>query len=162
MRKFLLTLAVLCGTVSAWADVDSSIKGKGVAGVGDAVTTLNTDTWYLLYNHGRNCYVSEETIDVKMRATNNFASFPFKADTKAGYMFKLESAGTEGHYYIKSGNGLYFTINQGSSNISETPVAYTIGQIEENSNHFYAPYFPWIASNKPFKYPIANSLPIAA
>ena len=137
MRKFLLTLAVLCGTVSAWAEVDSSIKGKGVAGVGDAVTTLNTDTWYLLYNHGRNCYVSEETTDVKMRATNNFASFPFKADTKAGYMFKLESAGTEGHYYIKSGNGLYFTINQGSSNISETPVAYTIGQIEENSNHFY-------------------------
>ncbi len=131
-----LIFALLAIVGYANAAVDSSITGKTVESVGTAATTIETGTWYLLYNQARGCYVSEETNSILMRATGNFTA-PVSTDEKAGYMFQFVTTGTDNQYYIKSGNGLYFTINNGSSTVSTEPVAYTIAQIGDNAGHFY-------------------------
>lgn len=137
MKKFtFLIIALLAIAGYAKAEVDASIATKKVTAVGEATTTIDTNAWYLLYNQGRDCYVSEETDVFRMRRTSNFAA-PVAAADKAGYLFQFESTGNDNEYYIKSGNGLYFTITQGGSGVSTTPVAYTIAQIGDNAGHFY-------------------------
>lgn len=137
MKKFtFLIIALLAIAGYAKAEVDASIATKKVTAVGAATTTIDTNAWYLLYNQGRGCYVSEETTSFRMRLTSNFVT-PVAAVEKAGYLFQFESTGNDNEYYIKSGNGLYFTINHGGSGVSTEPVAYTIAQIGDNAGHFY-------------------------
>lgn len=137
MKKFtFLIIALLAIAGYAKAEVDASIATKKVTAVGAATETIDTNAWYLLYNQARTCYVSEETYDFRMRLTSNFVA-PVAAADKAGYLFQFESTGNDNEYYIKSGNGLYFTISDGSSEVSTEPVAYTIAQIGDNAGHFY-------------------------
>ena len=137
MKKFtFLIIALLAIAGYAKAEVDASIATKKVTEVGAATTTIDTNAWYLLYNQKRGCYVSEETNAFMMRVTSNFEA-PVAAADKAGYLYQFESTGNDNEYYIKSGNGLYFMINDGSSTVSTEPVAYTIAQIGDNAGHFY-------------------------
>ena len=137
MKKFtFLIIALLAIAGYAKAEVDASIATKKVTAVGAATTTIDTNAWYLLYNQKRGCYVSEETTEFRMRVTSNFEA-PVAAADKAGYLYQFESTGNANEYFIKSGNGLYFKIIDGSSTVSTEPVAYTIAQIGDNAGHFY-------------------------
>ncbi|MBQ8257246.1 MAG: discoidin domain-containing protein [Bacteroidaceae bacterium] len=140
MKKFtflIVALLTMIGNVNA--EVDPSLAGKMVSGKGDAATTIDTNAWYLLYNCGRRLYVSEETTSFRMRATSNFETpiYSDEIEGKAGYMFQFVATANENEYYIKSGNGLYFTLTHGDSNVSSDPVAYVIAQIGDNAGHFY-------------------------
>ena len=136
MKRFTSLMLMLLVAVTTFAAVDEGLQNKKVSAVGEAATSIDTDTWYLLYNCGRGLYVSEETNSFRMRATSNFTTDEI-AVNEAGYLFKFEATGNPNEYYIKSGNGLYFTISQGNSAVSNTPVAYTVAQIGDNAGHFY-------------------------
>ena len=114
----------------------NEFENKMIASIGAAATSIEAEQWYVLYNQARGCYVSEETTSFRMRDTGNLI-VNNDATEKAGYLFQFEATGNENEYYIMSGNGLYFSITQGSSNVSTTPVAYTIAQIGDNAGHFY-------------------------
>ena len=136
MRKFTSFMLMLLCAVTTWAGVDSDLASKKITSIGAAATSIEADQWYVLYVQKRGCYVSEETTEYRMRVTSNLVA-PVSAEKKAGYLFQFEATGNANEYYIKSGNGLYFTINQGSSTVSAEPVAYTIAQIGDNAGHFY-------------------------
>ena len=114
----------------------NEFENKMIASIGAAATSIEAEQWYVLYNQARGCYVSEETTSFMMRNTGNL-TLANDATEKAGYLFQFEATGNENEYYIMSGNGLYFSINQGGSTVSTTPVAYTIAQIGDNAGHFY-------------------------
>ena len=56
MRKFLLTLAVLCGTVSAWAQW----SGKKISTIKTTPATMLADGYYVIYNNGRGTFLNTE------------------------------------------------------------------------------------------------------
>lgn len=131
MRKnftFLFALfLVIAGTVRA--EVAADLAGKYFS-VADPATTLQTDTWYLLKNQGRNAYISEQTTVLKMKSTAELADVN-DAEANAGLLFKFSNGTAEGMYNIVSGNGKYFTIANSSSAVSATAVDYIVGNVAE-------------------------------
>ena len=117
-------------------EANKDFENKMIASIGAAATSIEATQWYILYNQARGCYVSEEGTDFRMRSTSNL-TVNADATEKAGYLFRFEATGNTNEYYIKSGNGLHFAINQGSSTVSTEPVAYIIAQIGDNAGHFY-------------------------
>lgn len=126
-----MMLCVFVGT--AWAEVSSELEGK-YAVIGEAANEVVVDQWYVLFSHGRNSCVSEETDAFKMRPLPGSGV----AKDFAGKLFKITQAAEAGQYYIQSGNGLYFDFTaNNTSSVSETAVAYNIKTIGENAGHFY-------------------------
>ena len=115
MRKLLLTLAVLCGTVSAWA---------GVYKPGTRITTpeagkkyfISVATWFgsgctnLLYNNGGTLAKS----DLLPNAMVNNES----------YLFSVEEVGENNTYYIKNSEGKY--LQSGDLASTETKTGITV------------------------------------
>ena len=125
-----MLLCMFVGT--AWAEVNPELSGK-YAAIGEAATEVVADQWYVLFSHGRNSCVSEETNAFKMRQLPASGA----AENMAGKLFKITAA-ESGKYYIQSGNGLYFDFkDNNTSSVSEIPVAYNINTIGENAGHFY-------------------------
>lgn len=131
MRKnftFLFALfLVIAGTVRA--EVAADLAGKYFS-VADPTTTLQTDTWYLLKNQGRNAYISEQTTELRMKSAAELADVN-DAEANAGLLFKFSNGTAEGMYNIVSGNGKYFTIANSSSAVSATAVDYIVGNVAE-------------------------------
>ncbi len=137
MRKITLFLLSLLFTMTAFAEVNSDLKGKKISAVGEPATTIVDGGWYILNNVGRNNIVSEETSGMKMRATNDVKPEDI-ASTKAGYLFKFTKASDGEHWNIVSGNGKFFTLGWNSSAISDVPVNFTIGnQSKDVASVFY-------------------------
>lgn len=115
MRKFLLTLAVLCGTVSAWAEIYKP---------GSRTTTLEAGkkyfisvaTWYgsgctnLLYNNGGTLAKSDLLPNVMV---NN-----------ESYLFTVEEVDENNTYYIKNSEGKY--LQSGDLASTETKTGITV------------------------------------
>ena len=114
MKKLLLMLTVLCGTVSAWAQTEK-------------VTTINPEKWYQLkctasddvHGNGANVWLSD-----------NGTAFAGKSATAT--FFTFESA-DGGKYYIKSNvSGKYVGASGTAVVQEETPAtAWTVGTINE-------------------------------
>ena len=121
-----MSLFLAVGTM--WADVNAELTSKYVI-VGDDATELTVGTWYALYNHGRGCYVSQETDAFRMR--NAAIEKGTAAEDVAGKLFKLTAAETDGQYYLTSGNG--YSLN---AEVSSTAEAYKIVPIGDNAGHF--------------------------
>jgi len=124
---FLFTL--LLAVVGVRAEVAAELVGKYFSAA-EPATALQTDTWYLLRNQGRNAYISEEADAVRMKSTSAVAAVA-DADANAGILFKLANGGAEGQYSIVSGNGNYLTFGQSSSAMSASAVDYIIGKIAD-------------------------------
>ena len=120
---------------TAFAEVNSELISKKIT-IGADATTVDENQWYVLYNHNRQVCVSEETSAFKMRTVPANGAV---AESNAGMLFKFVAVeGQDGQYYIVSGNGLYFDfMNNNSSTVSTTPVAYNVAQIGDNAGHFY-------------------------
>ena len=120
---------------TAWAEVNAELVSKTIT-VGDDATAVVENQWYVLYNHNRKACVSEETTVFKMRP---LPANDAVAELNAGKLFKFIAVeGEDNQYYIVSGNGLYFDfVNNNTSSVSETPVAYKVVQIGQNEGHFY-------------------------
>lgn len=113
MRKFLLTLAVLCGTVSAWAEFYKP---------GSRTTTLEAGkkyfisvaTWYgsgctnLLYNNGGTLAKSDLLPNVMV---NN-----------ESYLFTVEEVDEDNTYYIKNSEGKYLQSEDLASTETKTGI----------------------------------------
>lgn len=132
MRKITLFLLSLVFTMTAFAEVNSDLKGKKISAVGEPATTIVDGGWYILNNVGRNNIVSEETSSMKMRATNSVVEGD-AASSKAGFLFKFTKASDGEHWNIVSGNGKFFTLGWNSSAISDVPVNYLVGHQNEES-----------------------------
>ena len=134
MRKITSLLMLLCMFVgTAWAEMNPELSGK-YAKIGEAATEVVADQWYVLFCHGRNACVSDETNAFKMRQLPASGA----AEDIAGKLFKITAAAESGKYYIQSGNGLYFDFQtNNTSSVSATAVAYNINTIGENAGHFY-------------------------
>ncbi len=111
-----------------------SLNGKKIASIGEAVTEVVADKWYILNNVGRSNYVSQEGNSWKMRATNGVAANDI-AKEKAGYLFKITKNGE--YYNIVSGNGKYFQLGSNSASTSASPVNFEIGKVASSDNNFY-------------------------
>ena len=116
-------------------DFSSDFIEKNIS-IGAAATSIVEGQWYILNNHGRNNCVSQEGSEMKMRA---IPANGLTAEDVAGKLFKFESTGTAGEYYIVSGTGLYFdfTTHNSAAPLSTTPVAYKVATIGDNAGHFY-------------------------
>ena len=114
----------------------SELTGMYITSIGEPVTSVTTDQWYVLNNVGRGNYVSQECSKLKMRATSNLSKYN-DACEKAGYLFKIIKAEDGEHYNLVSGNGLYFSLGNNSATVSLEPVNYSIGLIGESENNFY-------------------------
>ena len=148
-KKFTLLFAALLACVGVVkAEVNNELLSKKIT-IGADATTLSTNQWYVLYNHGRGVCVSEETTAFKMRSTPADDAL---AQDVAGMLFKLTTVeGQENQYYVESGNGLYFNFVQNdASTVSNTPIAYEIKTIGENAGHFYIKHVQggWIADGQ--------------
>ena len=109
-----------------------SLHNMQISSVGEAVTEIALDKWYILNNVGRGNYVSQEGNNWKMRATSNIEAGNL-AEVKAGYLFKITKNGD--YYNIMSGNGKYFQLGKNTASTSATPVNFEIGLI--GGNNFY-------------------------
>ena len=93
MRKITSLLMILCVFVgTAWAEVSSELEGK-YAVIGEAANEVVVDQWYVLFSHGRNSCVSEETDAFKMRPLPGSGV----AKDFAGKLFKITQAAEAGH-----------------------------------------------------------------
>ena len=111
---FLFTL--LLAVVGVRAEVAADLVGKYFSAA-EPATALQTDTWYLLRNQGRDAYISEEADAVRMKSTSAVAAVA-DADANAGILFKFAAGANEGQYSIVSGNGNYLTFGSSSSAVS--------------------------------------------
>ena len=109
-----------------------SLKNMKISSIGDAVTEIEVNKWYILNNVGRGNYVSQEGNNWKMRATDNIAE-GVMANEKAGYLFKITKNGE--YYNIMSGNGKYFQLGYNTASTSTTPVNFEIRLI--SGDNFY-------------------------
>ena len=128
-RTFTFLMVSLLAFVGVKAEVAADLVGKYFS-VAEPATALQTDTWYLLRNQGRNAYISEEADAVKMKSTSAVAAVA-DADANAGILFKFAAGANEGQYSIVSGNGNYLTFGSSSSAVSASAVDYIIGSIAE-------------------------------
>lgn len=99
MRKFLLTLAVLCGTVSAWAGIYKPGARTTTLEVGKKYF-ISVATWYngsgctnLLYNNNGNLAKSDVLPNTML--------------TDQAYLFTVEQVDGNNTYYIKNSDGKY-------------------------------------------------------
>lgn len=99
MRKFLLTLAVLCGTVSAWAEIYKPGARTTTLEVGKKYF-ISVATWYngsgctnLLYNN--NGILAKSDV------------LPNTMLTDQAYLFTVEQVDGNNTYYIKNSDGKY-------------------------------------------------------
>ncbi len=105
-------------------------KGK-ILSIGESVTTLQTDKWYVLYNSSTSSYAKEEAENTLVATTTDPNGLD--ASTGAAYLVQLEAAGTQNKYYLKTGLGNYYA-NVTSSNPNVTSAtlaskyAYTIAK----------------------------------
>lgn len=148
-KKFTLLFAALLACVGVVkAEVNNELLSKKIT-IGTDATTLSTDQWYVLYNHGRGVCVSEETTAFKMRS---IPANDAVAQNVAGMLFKLTAVEDQsGQYYIESGNGLYFNfVQNNASTVSNEPVAYEVKTIGENAGHFYIKHVQdgWVADGQ--------------
>lgn len=109
-----------------------SLNNMKISSIGDAVTEIALDKWYILNNVGRGNYVSQEGNNWKMRATSNIVVGNL-AEEKAGYLFKITKNGE--YYNIMSGNGKFFQLGYNTASTSATPVNFEIALI--SGNNFY-------------------------
>ena len=109
-----------------------SLNNMKISSIGDAVTEIALDKWYILNNVGRGNYVSQEGNNWKMRATSNIVVGNL-AEEKAGYLFKITKNGE--YYNIMSGNGKFFQLGSNTASTSATPVNFEIALI--SGNNFY-------------------------
>jgi hypothetical protein len=109
-----------------------SLHNMQISSVGEAVTEIALDKWYILNNAGRGNYVSQEGNNWKMHATSNIVEGNL-AEEKAGYLFKITKNGE--YYNVMSGNGKYFQLGQNTASTSASPVNFEIGLI--SGNNFY-------------------------
>ena len=133
ITSLLMLLFVFLGVANA--EVNAELTSKKIT-IGADATSLTNGQWYVMYSHGRGACVSEETTAFKMR---NLPANDDLAQKVAGKLFKFVAVESEeDQFYIVSGNGLYFDfINDNSSSVSESPVAYIVKNIGENDVHFY-------------------------
>lgn len=110
-----------------------SLNNMKISSIGNAVTEIVVDKWYILNNVGRGNYVSQEGNNWKMRATNSVAQGNM-AKAKAGYLFKITKNGE--YYNIMSGNGKYFQLGRNTASTSDTPVNFEISLISNSDNNF--------------------------
>ena len=105
-------------------------EGK-ILSIGESVTTLQTDKWYVLYNSSTSSYAKEEAENTLVATTTDPNGLD--ASTGAAYLVQLEAAGTQNKYYLKTGLGNYYA-NVTSSNPNVTSAtlaskyAYTIAK----------------------------------
>lgn len=111
-----------------------SLNNMKIKSIGEAVTEIALDKWYILNNVGRGNYVSQEGNNWKMRATSSIVAGNL-AEEKAGYLFKITKNGE--YYNIMSGNGKFFQLGSNSASTSATPVNFEIVLISGSSNNFY-------------------------
>ena len=111
-----------------------SLNNMKIYSIGEAVTEIALDKWYILNNVGRGNYVSQEGNNWKMRATSSIVAGNL-AEEKAGYLFKITKNGE--YYNIMSGNGKFFQLGSNSASTSATPVNFEIALISGSSNNFY-------------------------
>ncbi len=111
-----------------------SLNNMKINSIGEAVTEIALDKWYILNNVGRGNYVSQEGNNWKMRATSNIEAGNL-AEEKAGYLFKITKNGE--YYNIMSGNGKFFQLGSNSASTSATPVNFEIALISGSRNNFY-------------------------
>ena len=107
-----------------------SLNNMKINSIGEAVTEIALDKWYILNNVGRGNYVSQEGNNWKMRATSNIVAGNL-AEDKAGYLFKITKNGE--YYNIMSGNGKFFKLGSNTASTSDTPVNFEISLISENN-----------------------------
>lgn len=110
-----------------------SLNNLQIASIGDPITEIEVNKWYILNNVGRGNYVSQEGNNWKMRA-NNIAQGDM-ASKKAGYLFKITKNGE--YYNIMSGNGKYFQLGRNTASTSATPVNFQIGVISGDNFYLY-------------------------
>lgn len=111
-----------------------SLNNMKINSIGEAVTEIALDKWYILNNVGRGNYVSQEGNNWKMRATSSIVAGNL-AEDKAGYLFKITKNGE--YYNIMSGNGKFFQLGYNSASTSATPVNFEIALISDSDNNFY-------------------------
>ena len=111
-----------------------SLNNMKIKSIGEAVTEIALDKWYILNNVGRGNYVSQEGNSWKMRATNNIEAGNL-AKEKAGYLFKITKNGD--NYNIMSGNGKYFQLGENTASTSATPVNFQIDVISGDNFYLY-------------------------
>ena len=93
-KLILASVFALLGTVSVQAQT-SDLAGK-IISVGNAVTTLETGQWYVLFNVGTSVFTVEgsgNTLGLSTTSPNGT-----DAQTNAGYLVQLEAADGEGKY----------------------------------------------------------------
>ena len=111
-----------------------SLNNMKIKSIGEAVTEIALDKWYILNNVGRGNYVSQEGNNWKMRATSNIVVGNL-AEEKAGYLFKITKNGE--YYNIMSGNGKFFQLGSNTASTSATPVNFEIELISGSRDNFY-------------------------
>lgn len=111
-----------------------SLNNMKIKSIGEAVTEIAPDKWYILNNVGRGNYVSQEGNNWKMRATSNIVVGNL-AEEKAGYLFKITKNGD--YYNIMSGNGKFFQLGYNSASTSATPVNFDIRLISDNNSYLF-------------------------
>ena len=111
MRKLLLTLAVLCGTVSAWAQT--------------VVTVINTEKVYTLECRSGYAHSTARFIADNGSVINGQSETPT--------YFSFEAGETEGTYYIKSVvSSKYLNCDAGNLSASTTKsTAWVLGTVGE-------------------------------
>ena len=72
-KNFTFLFTLLLAVAGVRAEVAADLVGKYFSAA-EPATALQTDTWYLLRNQGRNAYISEEADAVKMKSTSAVAA----------------------------------------------------------------------------------------
>ena len=130
MKKTLvLALTVLLAT---FAQGFAQEYGGKLFKVGNIVTTLETGKHYFLYNNNTQKYVLETAAQDLTQAES---PEELSASANMGYIFMLEESGTEGKYYIKTGNGKYMP-NPGTSEKSTQADGYALTITSLGEGHF--------------------------
>ena len=122
-----------------------SLNNMKINSIGEAVTEIALDKWYILNNVGRGNYVSQEGNNWKMRATSNIVVGNL-AEEKAGYLFKITKNGD--YYNIMSGNGKFFQLGYNSASTSATPVNFEIALISGNNCYLFDKEHGYVADGQ--------------
>ena len=105
-------------------------EGK-ILSIGESVTTLQTDKWYVLYNSSTSSYAKEEAENTLVATTTDPNGLD--ASTGAAYLVQLEAAGTQNKYYLKTGlDNYYANVTSSNPNVTSATLAskyaYTIAK----------------------------------
>ncbi len=131
ITSLLTLLAVMFFSLPALAVVDE-LNMKSVT-IGEAVTEISPDRWYVLTSQGRPGYVRTEGVgNTIMNRDRSLLADGAMATEVAGFLMRFVEAG-DSLYYIQSGEGCYFgTLTSGGNSgaVAEASVPYKVQYLD--------------------------------